>query len=304
MDAGVSLGFKLPLDWRRRRREGRLPDLRGSVYEFLCETGFRFVEFPVGLELDANAATRELLERELCRLRDAGLGVALHPGPGKLDNDTASWFGPVPDCQPGVEPVLEVARLAAGAVEGPVPVVLHPAQFLYQPEGTDLAALRREMVRRSRLFFCELGRRAAAGTEQLRTVAEHQVPPGPSETLIRVGDTCDELLEATRGCSVGLCWDTGHYLLAVQRYGQEEPPPEEFLDRVEHVHLHDVVEGRDHRVVTRTSDALRDLIVVLRRSGFRGGVTLEYSANAVREAGGPEAVLSESAELLGDWLEA
>ncbi|MGD2174836.1 MAG: TIM barrel protein [Candidatus Brocadiaceae bacterium] len=301
-DQSLSIGFKLPLDWRARQHRGDLPRLEREVYGFLGGLGFEFVEFSFGLELEGNEAVLELLREEASVCRAHGLGTAIHPGPSELDNLTGAWFGPVPECQPGVSPVLQAGSCAARASGGPVTVVLHPAQFAHQPELVEPSDLRREMVRRSALFFAQLERSVAGLDGAVHPVAEHQLPTDPDEPLMRIGDTCEELLQAAAHTRLGLCWDTGHYLLGVERYGQEQPPPERFLRRVTHVHLHDVVEGRDHQPITSEAEHLRTLLGALRGVGFSGGVTLEYAPEGLMAGGGVQPVLRDSVATLSCWL--
>lgn len=293
-----SLGFKLPLGWREQQAEGRLPGFEGDVYSYLRECGFDYVEFGFGLTLGDNGAVEALLAEEAAACAGEGLAVAIHPGPGEEENASAAWFGPSVDEQPGVEPVLRAAGMAAEASRDEVVTVLHPAQRAYDPERDDVQKLRDDVVRRSRLFFAALEKAVDAKEHAVRPVAEHQLPPDPGEPLIRVGDTWRELLEVLADCDLGACWDTGHYMLAIERYGQEPEPPQDFLRRVTHVHLHDVIEGRDHRPVGSDSARPRRYLDLLSGCGFAGGITLEYAADGVMASGGPEAVLREAPEVL------
>ena len=297
-----SVGFKLPLDWRAMQDRGDLPTVEGPVYEFLRGLGFRHVELGFGLGLGGNRETLDLLEREARACGEAGLGAAIHPGTDREENDRAAWFGSEPSGQPGVAPVLEAAMLAAEASGGRVVCVLHPAQYVYEPGRSDLTALRRDLVRRSRLFFAELARRTAEAEPPVTPVAEHQLPPDPGEPLMRIGDNCRELLEVVGEDGPDICWDLGHYILRVDRYGQPEPPARQFLARVRHVHLHDVVDGSDHRPITAGSTRVKALIECLLGAGFDGTITLEYAAEGIRAAGGVERALRRSVDLLGEWL--
>jgi sugar phosphate isomerase/epimerase len=118
---------------------------------------------------------------------------------------------------------------------------------------------------------------------------------------MRIGDTCDELLAALSGCDLGICWDTGHYMLSVERYGLREQPSDEFLGRVRAVHLHDVVDGKDHRPISPRSGRVRRFLEMLRGQGFGGTVTLEYDLDAFAAGGGVERVLTASLETLAVW---
>jgi len=81
----------------------------------------------------------------------------------------------------------------------------------------------------------------------------------------------DSLLEA---CDTGVCCDIGHLLAA-----GVDPVPfiERYASRICHIHLHDVIEGRDHRGLGSGHGSI-DLPPVwsaLARIGYAGLVTLE-----------------------------
>jgi len=295
------LGLTLPVEWRRLLPlEKLLPSGKG-MYDFLGETAPAYVEFGFGLALDTNDEVLDLLRRESIECRRDGLGVAIHPGPGQVDNDTAAWFGDTPRSQPGVRPVVEAGRCVAESTGAGVSVVVHPAQFVYDCDPGEAADIRRRLVGRSRLFFTEFGRQTSCTQPAVRPLAEYQLPPDAGEPLIRVGDTCRELMEVATGANVGICWDVGHYILSLERYGGPEPPPPEFLSLVSHVHLHDVVGGCDHRPVTRSSKRLEALMRALLDAGFTGDVTLEYALDGVLEFGGVQPVLAETHAALSAW---
>ncbi|MFW6189715.1 MAG: sugar phosphate isomerase/epimerase family protein [Planctomycetota bacterium] len=291
------LGLSLPLGWRRQRAQGSLPGMEGDPYEFLAGLGFGYVEFGVGPF--AEPSERELLNAEAPRCRQAGLRVALHPYLGGDHN--CAHYGESAAAAEALESILAAASDAAERTGEAVTVNLHPAEAQYDPAQMEPAAFRRRLLERSRAFFREIECRLEHSHPQVRVVVEHQVPPGPDENIIRIGDTFPELLRVVERASLPLCWDTGHYLLAVERHGQAAEPPLEFIERVAHVHLHDVVEGRDHRPVTPDSKWPRRYLRMLRRCGFRGGVTLEYAAEAIRQGGGPEPVLRRSVGVLQVW---
>lgn len=209
-----ALGFKLPLDWR-----GRAPG-DGDLYGLLASCGYRFVEFGAGDCTGRGEA--DLLMSEARRCAAEGLGVAFHPYPGGPCNP--AQYGRRPEAEESLRAILELAAAASGITDGPVTVNLHPAALQYDPSGSDRAALRADLLERSRLYFAEIERRLADGGAGVRVVAEHQLPTGVDEPTIRVGDTCAELLQVVAGTGVPLCWDTGHYIIGVARYGQPDPP--------------------------------------------------------------------------------
>lgn len=293
----VSLGFKLSLGWQEQQRLGLLPSFDGDLYVFLCRNGFDYFEFGAGACSDEGEIA--LLRQEAVACADGGLGVALHPYLAGAANPAS--FGESSESLTALESVLRAAAVAADVCGRRVPVVLHPAECSYEGDEIGGALFRSQLLRRSRLFFSEVAKRATASHESVEPLVEHQVPPSPGERTMRIGDTYAELLEVVAGSGLGICWDTGHYLLSVQRHGQEETPPDEFLWRVGHVHLHDVVAGRDHCVIAPTSRWLRDHMRMLQQRGFSGGVTLEYSADAIQSVGTFERLVGDSVEALSSW---
>lgn len=296
-DLPFSLGFKLSLGWREQQMRGQLPPAKGEVYDLLRRRGFDYFEFGVGACKEQDEVL--LIHREAAACAECGLGIALHPYLAGPDNPAV--FGETAESAGALESVLAAASTAGSISGGPVALVLHPAEWRYEPDTEDLAAARRRLLTRSQDFFAALAECAVALHPQAQPVVEHQVPPAPGERVLRIGDTYAELLEVVAGTDLGICWDTGHYLLSVERHGQAERPPVEFLRRVEVVHLHDVVAGRDHSLISLQSDRLRDYVQMLLGSGFRGNVTLEYSGEAIRSGGSFERVIAESVEVLKAW---
>jgi sugar phosphate isomerase/epimerase len=292
-----SLGLKLLLDWRARQAAEGRSVLAGDPYGFLAGCGFRFVEFATGPCLGAQE--RDLVRREARACAAGGLAVALHPYLAGPCNPAR--FGCRPEAADALQAILTAASACAELTAAPVTVIVHPAEMQYDPATFDPVALRAELLERSRRYFSEAERLLAAGHPGVRLVAEHQLPTGVGEPTIRIGDTCAELLRAVEGSSLALCWDTGHYIIGVGRYGQPDPPPDDFVRRVHHVHLHDVLGGVDHRVVGKGSGRLRDYMQLLQRSGFTGTVTLEYAWDAIQAAGGLEKVASEAPDTLTAW---
>jgi sugar phosphate isomerase/epimerase len=297
----LSLGFKLALGWREQQQRGELPRFEGDLYAHLQRAGFGYFEFSTGT--CADAAEVALLTREAAACHDAGLAVSFHPYLPPPHNP--AFFGQRPEPRAAIESILRAAAVAAEVSGSPVRIVLHPAEMSHRAEETDVPGLRSVLLRRSQEFFTAMEERLRQGAAERPPVSvavEHQVPPVPTETVIRIGDTYEELLAVVAPVGFGLCWDTGHYLLSVKRHGQSARPPEEFLRRVEAVHLHAVVGETDHQVIAKRSSRLRGYVALLREAGFGGAVTLEYSAEAIRRAGSFERVIEQSLAALSAWL--
>ncbi len=71
---------------------------------------------------------------------------------------------------------------------------------------------------------------------------------------------------------LGICWDTGHDI----RQGVSEDPPKEWLDRVVHVHVHDIDDsGEDHFPLVFGKVPNERWIQRLMEAGMDGTITLE-----------------------------
>jgi sugar phosphate isomerase/epimerase len=217
----VQIGCKLPLGWQSA---DDWPDLarRANFLSHLGEMGFDYVEFGVGsLE---SADERHRLQEQAGACGEAGLGMALHPYMG--GRAKIAGFERGPQCRRALGRLLEAAAEATEQVPGTVTLVFHPAEDDYDPAARPLPEVRSELLRTSRLFARELENRISALDRGVLAALEHQVPPAPGENLVRTGDTAEELLQVVEGTDLPLCWDTGHYLLSMDRHGQPARPPE------------------------------------------------------------------------------
>jgi len=80
------------------------------------------------------------------------------------------------------------------------------------------------------------------------------------------------IVEEVGNCRLGLCWDMGHDVKA----GRLTAPDAAWLDRVVHVHLHDIDEnGTDHYPLLCGQVPYRTWLPALIQVGFKGIVTLE-----------------------------
>ncbi|MEA3351450.1 MAG: TIM barrel protein, partial [Chloroflexota bacterium] len=71
---------------------------------------------------------------------------------------------------------------------------------------------------------------------------------------------------------LGICWDTGHDI----RHGVSEDPPTEWLERVVHVHVHDLDDnGEDHFPLVFGTVPNQRWIKLLLDAGLEGTITLE-----------------------------
>jgi sugar phosphate isomerase/epimerase len=295
--AMIQIGVKLPAGWRRDPAWEEAIRDTGGMLERISALGFGYVEYGVGT-LD-DGGERTLLEKEVRACAASDLRVALHPYFG--DQACIAAFDSTSGCRRALGRIVRACEKAAEITAPTVVLNTHLAEAPWDPEKVDPDRFRKELRRQSRLYLDELRRLLDGSGGSVRAVIEHQVPPAPEEHLMRIGDTFLELLRVVEPSDLEVCWDTGHYLLAVERHGQSIDPPGRFLDRVGHVHLHDVVDGADHRPISSSSDRLRSWLERLARAGFHGGITLEYDHRAVANEGGLLAVLEGAMGRLREW---
>ena len=283
------IGIKLEIGFSQRPLYRRLYGDR-DIPKYLRELGFSSVETPIGLEIDPEA----LYDHVAC-CRDVGLRVSLHPYcEGTVCDPTFFSIEPDNACRHHQERLLSLAAEAAEIQQSPMVVNIHPAT------GPSTLS-RRELVDRSVAFLVWARQWCARNAPDVQGVAELQFSPDPGEPVQRIGDTYDELLQITTRSEVRACWDFGHAYFNSQRFGVPLYPPEALLERIGHVHCHDVCLG-DHCPLIYDTLPWREFIRRLIEKGFDETIILEVPPSAFLAAGGLESV-DRSMELLMDWIE-
>jgi len=83
---------------------------------------------------------------------------------------------------------------------------------------------------------------------------------------------------------IGICWDMGHSYANVINYNQPLFPPEEFLKRVIHTHIHDLgPAGETHWMFKENQVPLYENVKLLQSYNYRGVYNLELSFNRFAE---------------------
>lgn len=225
----------------------------------LREIGLRVLEFhpdprsPDWPEIDALV--------EACRA--LGFGVSFH-APHKEPYHVAGFLGPERKrIERLFEPVVDYAAAVAGE-HGPTPLVVHGAK------GT---TTREELWRDTEAFLSWIHDRAP----NLRPALELRIR---ESHVTKIGDSKAELLayvSRSRVSRVGICWDLGHDA----RNGATAAPPG-FVERVTHVHVHDLSpRGEDHNPLLFGNAPYRDALQRLRQVGYRGPLILEVNGHLV-----------------------
>ena len=261
-----------------------------EILDYLSDLGFLAVETPVGPETES-----ERLRKHVARCREAGLRVSLHPYCEGTACDPA-FFSTEQNkpCQDYFQRLLLLAAEISDIQRSPVVVNIHPAA------GPSTTA-RQDLFDRSVSLLSWARQWCSRNAPDVHVVVELQFSPDAGEPVQRIGDTYDELLELAVRSEVRACWDFGHAYFNTQRFGVPLYPPEVLLERIGHVHCHDVCQG-DHCPLIYYKVPWRDFIRLLLENGFDDTIILEVPPSAFLAAGGLESV-SRSMEALMDWIE-
>ncbi|MFZ5516021.1 MAG: sugar phosphate isomerase/epimerase family protein [Candidatus Zhuqueibacterota bacterium] len=108
----------------------------------------------------------------------------------------------------------------------------------------------------------------------------------PDNEKIHVGDSYHEILDLLTGLDSrkwGICWDFGHAFSMYERNLQSKFPPQEFLDRVVHCHVHDSKDQITHLPLGQGHLPIQQNIHLLMARGYDGIFNLEIEPHKVRD---------------------
>jgi sugar phosphate isomerase/epimerase len=235
----------------------------------LREVGVSILEFKLDLKAPGWPEMDALIDA--CRALEFKVSFhAPHKGPYSTAGFSSSERNRIERL---FEPVIDYAA-AVAAQDGPTPLVVHGAK------GTDS----RDGLQRDTAAFLSWVRGRAPG---LRPALELRTR---ESNVTKIGDSKAELLAVvsqSRVSGVGICWDLGHDA----RNGATAAPPG-FVERVTHVHIHDLSpQGEDHYPLLFGNAPYRDALQRLRQVGYQGPLILEVNGHFVgriaREEGVP-----------------
>ena len=238
----------------------------------------------------------------LDRCLKAGLGINLHPYTNDEHNPACFEDKEGNVARETGRRFLEIAHMA-GRVQGKKTVlILHGASTVDIEDCSGTGEDKSFFLERSRCFFRWLEKYVLEKELEILIVSELQITPSPEEHFFRVGDSYTEVLETVKGTDLGLCWDTGHAYFAHLRKGISLIPPEDFIKKVRHVHLHDVRAGEDHQPLSAGTIPLPEYLKLLGKFNFSGDITLEFSPYAVASYGSFKEVLQDSMRRVAEAL--
>ena len=278
-----SIGTNLPHGFAQRAEVAAFYN-GSSVLDQLRAAGFVFVELSLQACFDEAAV---LAEADACVA--AGLRVDLHPYHSGAVGCESFDRSPDNPCRALTLRYLELAGRIAQRQDHRCVVNFHPASNARLPAADRRSLPRRDLAARSRDYFNWMGEEVAVSGADLLLTAELQnaVPADGPPGLVRIGDRCAELEDVTPESDnrFGLCWDTGHGYLGHLHHAEPVIPPNSFLRRVRHIHLHDVDGERDHVPPGYGQAPMDRYMAAIRDHEFGGDLTVEMHHRVCAERG-------------------
>lgn len=294
----MHVGMKLESDFLTSATYRRL--FHGRPFHHLERGGLEFIEFPIRADFNETHYRGFALGTI-----QHGMKVSLHPYPEGIFNPAAFEDHEDNPCRKFAIRCLRFGDEIAREQEDPLVMTFHAASSArtaglpWAKEGRDF------YFRRSRAFFEWLSVFIRENDLQVKPMAELQLTPRPDQPFLRVGDTYDELLALLADLEgVEICWDMGHGIMNGMRIGLSPDPPEAFVRKVGHVHLHDIHRGRDHHPLLYGHVPYRNYLRRLKGAGFSGKINLELTASGIYHAGDFQYVLGACIEKVKEaWRE-
>jgi sugar phosphate isomerase/epimerase len=281
----MQIGIKLDIGFADNETYRRLYGDR-EILGYLAELGVEAIETPVGLETGDQA-----LEEHIQTCCQAGFKMSLHPY-SELTPANPAFFSPEKDnsCVQLHRHIFEFAAKAAELQQAEAVVNIHPAAAADDHS-------REALLEKSVQFFTWAQEWCQSHAPAVRPVSELQIAPNPEEPLHRIADNYEELLHVVKGSGGEACWDFGHAVMNHRRFGTDLHPPVILLEKMVHVHCHDVDPVVDHRPLVFDNVPWPEFLSNLIDSGFDGTVILEVVPASFLDAGGLSS-LSRSVALL------
>lgn len=226
------------------------------------------------------------------RYRDAGIAVQFH---ASLDRrfDTARWLDDPDGLRREYHPILETVRDTA-TDQGRTVLVVHGASDPHWSPGDNEAAT----IGLLRYLADEVERDGADIVVGLELGAHKPWRPGAAARS-RAG--VRSIVDAVGSPRVGICWDLAHDCEnASLEAGWTVVPPDDFISRVVHVHLHDLDEqGEAHYPPVLGRVPFPTQLAALATAGRLSSVTMEVRWRCAERLGDPWDLLGRSYREVG-----
>jgi len=113
--------------------------------------------------------------------------------------------------------------------------------------------------------------------------------------------SCAQVAQALKAVDhprVNACWDFGHFYSNVRNSFESPSPPEDFLARAVHTHIHGLTDGKTHFPLNGDNLPLERYCALLAARGYRGIYNLELDFRRFYPQIEPRTALEESISLL------
>ena len=294
----MNVGMKLDHDYQQAEPYQKLFEGICDPLAAIRDLGMTFVEYPMRMDWEEDFC-RRLVEENLAR----GLRTHFHPYVQQELNPACFEDADGNACRANLERILDFCEWTSKAQGSTCVLIFHGAANPLTRGLPIENESRAYYLEHTQMFFKWLDKAVADRGCDVLPVSEYQLP-AVDDPFFRIGETFDEVMKTVEGTDIGLCWDTGHAFLGVERLGMPVYPPQEFIDKVQHVHLHDVVDGKDHRPIVYDGIPVEEHLRALKEAGFDRDINLELTAQAIMEAGGFRAVMARCIERIRKAWEA
>ena len=238
---------------------------QGEPLEYLLGLGVASLEFMVR---DPRLSEElSLIERS----QDVGCRITLHPRWEGVFDVTEFADEPTNRVLQNFEELFKTAGTLADRQDYPVVIVVHgPTYPSETQESYELG------VRTMAKFLHWAGDHAQRTGQRLRFGFENR----PKKLGAKMGESHANTLEIVERADhelVSITWDMGHSAFNVYHGLDDLYPPRAFLERVSHVHIHDLRDGDDHYPLFYNALPYAEYIARLAEVGYRGVVNLELT---------------------------
>lgn len=237
---------------------------QGDPIEYLLGLGVESLEFVV---------RDPCLSEELAlvkRCQDAGYQVTLHPVWAGVFEVTEFADEPANEIRQNFEELFKTAGTLANRQEGPVIIVVHgPTYPTEAPEYYTLGInTMATFLHWAGNHAQRAGHRLLFGFENRPKIAGNAKMGESHANTLKIVEQADHEL-------VAITWDMGHSGVNAHQGSDDLYPPQAFLERVIHVHIHDLKDGTDHYPLLYDGLPYAEYIARLAKVGYRGVLNLE-----------------------------
>lgn len=279
----MRIGFSLYTDlfrekdsWRRKKEWSLNFSSSEEILACLREEGVTSIE----LKLPFTISERDLVP-SLAMLSRLGFEYTFHAPPGVDYPDQFEAFSGL---------LQQIARISEKEFGQSSFFVVHG---LTHPRisKSNLLSLTKEFLLRTR--------DALAQTDFSLLVEVLREPVNNGK--IRTGTSYHEVLDLIRHQDpevVGICWDFGHSYAQAEHGIHSRIPPEDFLLRVKHTHIHDYKNDTTHIPLGNGGLPYQDYIQRLVSKGFNGIYNLELNPGRITDPENFKAYIIQSIRLI------